>query len=288
MGRVVQGAVFHRLTVIGRANATRKWTCRCSCGAEKDIHDSNIGTRTTSCGCAGTEARKARATHGGCSGGKTPEYMAWARIKTRCWNDKSIGWENYGGRGISMCEEWRNSFPAFLAHVGKRPTRLHSVERIDNNRGYEPGNVKWATREEQNRNRRNSKRIAAFGETLSPAEWSSRFGIPPHVIRRRLSSGWGHEDAVWSPRKYCGRRAVAGNIGNPRWNTMVTALGKTAPAPAWAAETGIPLSTIVGRIKCGWSHHDAVTTTPRKRKISQPKPRPKKPTTKRPTRPRPT
>lgn len=83
-----------------------------------------------------------------------PEYHSWAHMIQRCTNPKNKAWKNYGGRGITVCDAWRKAFAAFFAYVGCKPSPEHSIERIDNDRGYEPGNVKWATRSEQSLNRR--------------------------------------------------------------------------------------------------------------------------------------
>lgn len=130
--------------------------------------------------------------HGLCPRGvpMTPEYRAWKAAIERCENPKCKYYKNYGGRGVAFCAEWRQSFTAFLAAVGPRPSRAHSLDRIKNELGYEPGNVRWATRREQNRNRRGLKMITWRGETLCLQEWSERVGISDHTIRTRLQRGW--------------------------------------------------------------------------------------------------
>jgi len=95
------------------------------------------------------------------NGGMTPEYRAWANMKTRCYAPSYRGYHNYGGRGIRVADEWRNSFEAFYAHVGPRPSAQHSIDRIDNGGNYEPGNVRWATRNEQQGNKRRKHLIIA-------------------------------------------------------------------------------------------------------------------------------
>lgn len=84
---------------------------------------------------------------------KTPEYTAWAEIKRRCYNPKSSDYKYWGGKGITMCNEWQKDFLSFYNHIGPRPADNYSVDRIDSNRNYEPGNVKWSTKEEQSNNR---------------------------------------------------------------------------------------------------------------------------------------
>jgi hypothetical protein len=136
-----------------------RWLCRCDCGKELTIYRSNL-SRQSSCGCA---VRR----HGGGSPSihgmsQTREYSIWQGILARCDNPTCNGYANYGGRGIRVCDEWRRDFLAFYDYVGPRPTPKHSLERIDNERGYEPGNVKWATCSEQLRNRRKVRAVGNF------------------------------------------------------------------------------------------------------------------------------
>jgi hypothetical protein len=102
--------------------------------------------------------------------GRTPEYKAWQDMKDRCHNPRSHAYRHYGGRSINVCPEWRKSFLAFYAHVGPRPGKGYSVERIDNDGNYEPGNVKWATTKEQSRNRRGCHFITYQGMTLTVSD----------------------------------------------------------------------------------------------------------------------
>src|SRR6266436_4256026 len=94
-------------------------------------------------------------THGMTRGGKPPEYYIWSEMIRRCHNPKHERYADYGGRGIIVCHEWRKSYAAFIVHIGRRPVRKLTLERIDNSKGYEPSNVCWASYEEQNKNRRN-------------------------------------------------------------------------------------------------------------------------------------
>lgn len=150
-----------------------------------------------------------RAAHGAKSGGRaTPEYTAWQRIRDRCNNRNSKDFPYYGGRGIRVCARWEASFEAFLADVGHRPTPAHTIDRIDNYRGYEPGNVRWATRAEQSRNRRPFSMIGkstrarwiTVGDVQdSIAGWSRRSGLTRGCIRSRLRYGWEPSRAVTEP-----------------------------------------------------------------------------------------
>lgn len=109
----------------------------------------------------------------------------------RCHTPTNTGYYKYGARGIQVCERWRNSFAAFFADMGEPPTNEHSLDRLDNNGNYEPGNCKWSTRREQCANRRNSWLITYNGETLPAAEWARRCGVGPMTIQYRIKkAGW--------------------------------------------------------------------------------------------------
>ena len=116
----------------------------------------------------------------------TAEYQAWVDMKTRCVNPDSPSYAGYGGRGIVVCGEWLNDYAAFLAHVGRRPSRQHSIDRIDNNRGYEPGNVRWATKREQTRNLRTNTRVQLNGRTRLLIELAEEYGVGIGTLRARL------------------------------------------------------------------------------------------------------
>lgn len=127
-------------------------------------------------------------THGE-SQSKTVEYTVWAHIKARCSNPKNQRWHRYGGRGIKICDEWANSYPAFLAAVGRRPSPKHSIERIDNDGHYEPGNVRWATMKEQGRNMRRNLLITFNGRTQCLQDWANELGCNYQRIQYRLKLG---------------------------------------------------------------------------------------------------
>lgn len=154
------GKTFGRWTVSriaeNRGNKSY-WVCSCSCGTIKEVYSTHLRNGTSkSCGCLHREiVVEMNFKHGGRG---TPEYTAWKNMISRCYNPKKDRYKDWGGRGIMVCEEWRNDFSAFLRHIGKRPSSKHSVDRIEVNGNYEPGNVRWATLEAQSHNQRLSKR----------------------------------------------------------------------------------------------------------------------------------
>lgn len=192
------GQRFGRLVAVSHSG-NGVWLFHCDCGATRrlQIRDVAYG-RTQSCGCKRREATANRSfVHGHAPrGGKTKEYGPWEAMLARCTNPHHAKYAYYGGRGISICEAWRNSFAAFLVDVGPRPSPAHTLERGDNNRGYEPGNVRWATRGEQSRNQRNTRWVTLDGKRLTVAELADRTGIPSRKIRERLDRGWSPERAT--------------------------------------------------------------------------------------------
>lgn len=125
-----------------------------------------------------------------------PEYRAWQMIRLRCLDPKHAAYPNYGGRGIGICDRWLSSPQAFISDMGPRPSPKHEIDRIDNGRGYEPGNCRWATRTENCRNRRSNRMLEFRGETLSLAEWCDRLGLPRDTVRKRLDSDWSVVEAL--------------------------------------------------------------------------------------------
>lgn len=139
-------------------------------------------------------------THGQTVGGFTREYGCWADIKKRCLNPRSIGYRNYGGRGIRMCDSWSGSFEAFYADMGRCP-RGYEIDRIDVDGHYEPGNCRWVTRRQNTSNQRRNRYVEFEGERLTVMEASRRAGISPFVVYGRLNLGWSVERALREPVK---------------------------------------------------------------------------------------
>lgn len=133
-----------------------------------------------------------RPTHGAT---KSPEHMAWCAMRSRCRDSDSQSYDNYGGRGIAVCERWLK-FENFLADMGPRPTPKHSIDRINNDGNYEPANCRWATKYQQDNNRRTNRMLEYAGLCLTISEWSRRVNISWSAIDTRLERGWSVEEAL--------------------------------------------------------------------------------------------
>lgn len=166
----------------------RVWRYRCDCGSEVEVVPSKVRNgNTKSCGCLNREKRLISSlTHGEKANGRTsPEYLTWINIRQRCGNPNSEDFQNYGGRGISVCGHWRDSFANFLEDMGRRPSPEHSIDRIDNDGNYEPSNCRWATRIQQQRNKRSNHFVTVDGVKMTVVAAAQVVGITEGGIRRR-------------------------------------------------------------------------------------------------------
>lgn len=200
------GTRYGDLVVIGEASSRkspsgsvkRYFLCRCDCGVELEVRFNNLQRgKTRSCGCYVPPVTQFAANYHGMQG--TPEHGIWRGMKKRCYSPSEKGYRNYGGRGIKVCDRWRSSFKAFYEDMGPRPSKDHSIDRIDGNGDYEPGNCRWSTRKEQNRNRRDN-RIGTFqGKTMCLKDWADQYHMRKGTLYDRLDRGMSLEEALTTP-----------------------------------------------------------------------------------------
>lgn len=245
------GQVFGRWTVIKfdnenhRKDQHRRWICRCSCGTVRSVSATRL-TRgvTQSCGCGQRDYMRAAFTTHGLS--KTAEYRSWKGMIQRCENANLKHYERYGGRGISVCKKWRNSFTAFLADVGPRPGPGYSLERKNNDLGYQPNNTIWADWKTQQRNKRSNHYLTFRGITKTLAGWAEVLKTRSSALWYRLRQGWSVEETLTIP--------VSQRLA------LVTFRGETKSLTEWSRVTGIKLRTLYSRIfDRGWPIERALT-----------------------------
>lgn len=195
------GQRFGRLTINRRldndASGRARWRCLCDCGGETAACTGQLRSgMTKSCGCIHREGLIARSTKHG--GRHTREYALWSSMLRRCRSPNDRRYSDYGGRGIAVCARWQ-TFENFVADMGQRPSPKHSIDRIDNDKGYEPNNCRWATRTEQARNTRTNK-LLTIGSTTKPlAAWCEQYGASYTRTIMRVRAGWSLERALTEP-----------------------------------------------------------------------------------------
>lgn len=199
------GNKYGRLTVIAfvsvRLPHMTMWLCECECGIRKILSRRTLrGGNSKSCGCYRDEKTaavgRAQRRHGLW---RSAEYRSWGAMLQRCSNPKYPWYHRYGGRGVHVCAEW-HAFEKFYQDMGPRPGSEYSLERIDNDKGYEPSNCKWATKKEQSDNRYNTHRFTFNGQTKTLAEWAETLGIKRETLYTRLiTRGWSIEKALTKP-----------------------------------------------------------------------------------------
>jgi hypothetical protein len=171
--------------------------CVCDCGTLTAVRWTALYRNSTqSCGCLHRDTVVATFTTHGHTG--SAEYECWNHIKKRCLDPNAVGYQNYGGRGITVCARWRDSFTAFLEDMGPRPSPGHSIDRIDNEGNYEPSNCRWATRREQSRNRRTNVWVTYQGKSMVLADAARASGLSQSLLWRRLKQGL-EGDALFKP-----------------------------------------------------------------------------------------
>lgn len=183
-----------------RGHVVYKW--RCDCGGDFYAHVQNIRlAKFPSCGCQTKRLISAARTSHGASKKGSPMYsmyIVWRAMFWRCENASRRDFKNYGGRGIKVCQRW-HSFDCFVADMGIRPSEKHSIDRIDVNGDYEPGNCRWATTTEQANNKRTSRFLAFDGREMTVSQWAREVGIGNDTLRLRLAKGWSIERALTVP-----------------------------------------------------------------------------------------
>ena len=200
---------FGRLSVIGRfdvQNKITRWECLCECGNVRVVRSNALqGGRSKSCGCLNREiSQQSNRKHGQTKSNHTaatPEYTTWCGIVQRCTNPKNAHYDRYGGRGITICDKWRDDFTAFYEDMGKRPVGT-SIDRIDNNKGYEPGNCRWTDKKTQQNNLSNNIVITHGGITMTLPMWAEKSGLSQSCLAARIRRGWPVERALFEkPQK---------------------------------------------------------------------------------------
>lgn len=191
----MSGQSIGRLQVVSLDDASRKWRCICSCGAMVLASGGNLRKGSVrSCGCLAREERAQKKTSHGLS--DTPEYRVFLTMRARCTNPKAEKFPMYGGRGVEV--RFKN-FEDFIRHIGTRPSTRHSVDRIDNDGHYEPGNVRWATDQAQRNNRSDSELHELNGVKDTLTGFARRLGISASSMRSRIKNGWSVEAALSTP-----------------------------------------------------------------------------------------
>jgi hypothetical protein len=202
-GRDITNCRFGRLLVLRpfeRVKGRQHWVCQCDCGNIHTVRGDVLKLGyANSCGCFRYEAVSTSTSkyRRKLNNKPTPEFKVWQSMKNRC--RESGGQRGYSDRGIKVCDAWAKSFDAFMDDMGPRPSLAHSIDRIDVNGNYEPGNCRWATGKEQNRNRRNNRLVTHNGKTMCVAAWCEELGLQHGLVLDRLDSGWTDERALTEP-----------------------------------------------------------------------------------------
>ncbi len=196
------GQRFGKLVVLefsGKAGKAYLWRCQCECGQECRVRGTFLRAgRTVSCGCMRGESAAARNLKHGHSlrGHLSREYRSWQAMNTRCHNPNHRSFKNYGAKGISVCQRWRDSFEDFLKDMGPKPTPRHTLDRYPDRAGnYDPDNVRWASPVEQANNQSKNRRYSLLGRTQTLTEWVRELGLVYSKVRYRLDHGWSVEAA---------------------------------------------------------------------------------------------
>lgn len=243
----IAGEVFGTLTVVACVGKNKDgrilWRCVCECGSEKVATGKDLRRGATS-RCKQCKSRK----HGMSN---SVEYKTWMSMLHRCTNSNYEQWSLYGGRGIKVCERWQY-FEAFFEDMGKRPSKYHSIDRINSDGNYEPSNCRWGTLRQQNRNKRTNVMLTYKGETLCIQDWAARIGISSGGIQRRIRSGWSIDKIIETP--VLQREPMQSHA-------EITHNGETMSLRDWSTRLNINYYTLLGRMRLGWSTDRMLTET---------------------------
>jgi len=230
---------LERLAAKSKTDTNARWICRCDCGIATVAYGQDLARgKVKSCGCLNAE----RIMQHGMSG--TPVYAVWQAMLQRCENPKAQSYENYGGRGISVCEKW-HTFEGFWIDM-KNPPRGYSLDRIDNDGNYCKENCRWALTKQQANNKRKNRRIEFNGETRTLAEWAEKTGLGWSTLRTRLDNyGWTVKKTLTTPATLA---------------AIYKFKGRKKTLREWSEETGINYETLSARVrKLGWPIDRALT-----------------------------
>lgn len=207
----VTGKSFNFLVarrVVGRTkNGTPLWEFACACGSiiVRQLGAIKAGA-AKSCGCKRSALQRSNKTTHGMSG--TKEYHAWVLMLSRCHNESDSSYHRYGGRGVTVCGRWRESFESFLADMGPSPSPAHTVDRKDGTKGYDANNCRWATRREQSNNRPCNIHVTMNGRTMTLSQWCDELALPYKTVHARIKAGWEAATALTTPVRPIRRRSA--------------------------------------------------------------------------------
>lgn len=222
-----------------------KVLCRCDCGTVRKVRFGNLRQGLSkSCGCY-RRPHKGNFKHGhsGQYGTHSGTYGSWASMISRCNYPKDIAYNLYGGRGIRVCDRWRNDFRKFLSDMGERPNG-HSLDRLDNDGDYTPENCRWATTKEQQRNRRNNITVIYDGVEMCLAQFAEKINMDYETVRRRFKAGWSLEKIETTPNR----------------TKIIEFKGETMNLSDFARRIGMKQQTVSARMLRGWTPEKIAAT----------------------------